>query len=106
MPYADLARPEPSADRWRIALGLREAFAARATNYRRCRRMWGRQYSRPAPAIGGGAYSGRPGRIAGAPDHQVKAETVVVCPRLTASRRGLLMLQRLLRVSGNPCWWR
>jgi hypothetical protein len=58
MPYADLARPEPSADRWRIALGLREAFAARATNCRRCRRMWGRQYSRPAPAIGGGAYSG------------------------------------------------
>ena len=89
MPYADLTRPEPSADNttatamtvacrsersseslirapiWSVdssasadggsPLGLREAFAARATNCRRCRRMWGRQYSRPAPAIGGGA---------------------------------------------------
>ena len=100
MPYADLARPEPSADRWRIALGLREAFAARATNCRRC--------NTPGPhrQSVAGRIAERPGRIAGAPDHQVKAETVVVCPRLTASRRGLLMLQRLLRVSGNPCWWR
>ena len=48
-----------------------------------------------------GRIAERPGRIAGAPDHQVKAETVVVCPRLTASDGAFLCYSACFGLAGT-----